>query len=81
MNIIQLLLTGGSTQPMGKELSPMILQERSQHPQKEARLHTHQCPEEALLGGSWDLISTDMSTLIGVISSYKISCLSYNPSS
>ena len=32
------------------------------------------------LGGSWDLVSTVISTLIGVISTYKCSYLNYNPS-
>ena len=31
------------------------------------------------LGGSWDLVSTVISTLIGVISTYKCSYLNYNP--
>ena len=34
----------------------------------------------ALLGGSWDLVSTVISTLSGVISNYKYSYLNYNPS-
>ena len=33
-----------------------------------------------ILGGSWDLVSKVISTLIGVISSYKYSYHSYNPS-
>ena len=33
-----------------------------------------------VLGGSGDLVSKVISTLIGVISSYKYSYLSYNPS-
>ena len=33
-----------------------------------------------LLGGSWDLVSKVISTLIGVISSYKYSYHNYNPS-
>ena len=33
-----------------------------------------------LLGGSGDLVSKVISTLIGVISNYKYSYLSYNPS-
>ena len=33
-----------------------------------------------LLGGSWDLVSNVISTLIGVISSYKYSYLTYKPS-
>ena len=33
-----------------------------------------------LLGGSWDLVSTVISTLSGVISNYKYSYLNYNPS-
>ena len=33
-----------------------------------------------LLGGSWDLVSTVISTLIGVISTYKGSYFNYNPS-
>ena len=32
-----------------------------------------------LLGGSWDLVSKVISTLIGVISSYMSSYLIYNP--
>ena len=35
-------------------------------------------PEYPLLGGSWDLVSTVISTLSGVISSYKFSYLNYN---
>ena len=35
---------------------------------------------ESLLGGSWDLVSTAISTLIGVIGTYKCSYLNYNPS-
>ena len=35
---------------------------------------------EALLGGSWDLVSTVISTLSGVISNCKYSYLNYNPS-
>ena len=34
----------------------------------------------SLLGGSWDLVSTVISTLSGVISNYKYSYLNYNPS-
>ena len=34
----------------------------------------------ALLGGSWDLVSTVISTLTGVISTYKYSYLNCNPS-
>ena len=34
----------------------------------------------SILGGSWDLVSTVISTLIGVISNYKYGYLSYNPS-
>ena len=34
----------------------------------------------SLLGGSWDLVSKVISTLIGVISSYKYSYHNYNPS-
>ena len=33
-----------------------------------------------LLGGSWDLVSKVISTLIGVISSYKYSYHNHNPS-
>ena len=33
-----------------------------------------------LLGGSWDLVSTVISTLSGLISNYKYSYLNYNPS-
>ena len=33
-----------------------------------------------LLGGSWDLVSTVISTLSGVISSYKYCYLNYNSS-
>ena len=33
-----------------------------------------------VLGGSWDLVSKVISTLRGVISNYKYSYLSYNPS-
>ena len=33
-----------------------------------------------LLEGSWDLVSTVISTLSGVISNYKYSYLNYNPS-
>ena len=33
-----------------------------------------------VLGGSWDLVSTVISTLSGVISNYKYSYLNYNPS-
>ena len=32
-----------------------------------------------ILGGSWDLVSKVLSTLIGVISSYKYNYLIYNP--
>ena len=35
---------------------------------------------ELLLGGSWDLVSTVISTINGVISRYKYSYLNYNPS-
>ena len=34
----------------------------------------------AILGGSWDLVSRVISTLVGVISNYNYSCLTYNPS-
>ena len=37
-------------------------------------------PFKAGLGGSWDLVSTVISTLSGVISNYKYSYLNYNPS-
>ena len=33
---------------------------------------------QTLLGGSWDLVSKVVSTLIGVISTYKYSYLIYN---
>ena len=33
-----------------------------------------------VLGGSWDLVSKVISTLIGVISKYKYSYPNYNPS-
>ena len=33
-----------------------------------------------ILGGSWDLVSRVISTLIGVISNYNYSFLTYNPS-
>ena len=33
-----------------------------------------------LLGGSWDLVNTVISTLSGVISSYKYNYLNYNSS-
>ena len=33
-----------------------------------------------VLGGSWDLVSTVISTLSGVTSNYKYSYLNYNPS-
>ena len=33
-----------------------------------------------MLGGSWDLVSMVISTLIGLISNYKYSYLSNNPS-
>ena len=36
--------------------------------------------KEPLLGGSGDLVSKVISTLIGVISGYKYSYLTYNPS-
>ena len=32
-----------------------------------------------ILGGSWDLVSRVISTLIGVISKYNYSYLTYNP--
>ena len=35
---------------------------------------------KCLLKGSWDLVSKVISTLIGVISSYKYIYLTYNPS-
>ena len=35
---------------------------------------------EGLLGGSWDLVSMVISTLIGVISNYKYSYHNNNPS-
>ena len=35
---------------------------------------------QTLLGGSWDLVSRVISTLIGVISNYKYSYLNHNPS-
>ena len=35
---------------------------------------------QTILGGSWDLVSMVISTLSGVISNYKYSCLNYNPS-
>ena len=35
---------------------------------------------QGILGGSWDLVSKVVSTLIGVISSYKYSYPNYNPS-
>ena len=35
---------------------------------------------QILLGGSWDLVSMVIRTLIGVISRYKYSYLDYNPS-
>ena len=37
-------------------------------------------PSPFLLGGSWDLVSTVISTLTGVITSYKYSYLIYNHS-
>ena len=36
---------------------------------------------KARLGGSWDLVSMVISTLIGVISNYKYGYLNNNPSS
>ena len=36
--------------------------------------------EVGVLGGSWDLVSMVISTLSGVISTYKYSYLNYNPS-
>ena len=33
-----------------------------------------------LLGGSWDLVSRVISTVIGVISNYNCTYLTYNPS-
>ena len=33
----------------------------------------------SLLGGSWDLVSRVISTLIGVISNYNCTYLTYNP--
>ena len=39
-----------------------------------------QVPRNLLLEGSWDLVSTVISTLSGVISNYKSSYLNYNPS-
>ena len=36
-------------------------------------------PCQSVLGGSWDLVSKVISTLIGVISNYKYSYLIYNP--
>ena len=39
------------------------------------------CPSgNIILGGSWDLVSRVISTLIGVISNYNYSYLTYNPS-
>ena len=35
--------------------------------------------KELVLGGSWDLVSRVISTLIGVISNYKYTYLNYNP--
>ena len=35
---------------------------------------------ESYFGGSWDLVSTVISTSIGDISTYKCSYLNYNPS-
>ena len=37
-------------------------------------------PKETSLGGLWDLVSTVISALSGVISSYKYSYLNYNSS-
>ena len=34
---------------------------------------------DALLGGSWDLVSGSICTLIGVISNYNCSYLTYSP--
>ena len=36
--------------------------------------------KRVLLGGSWDLVTRDISTLIRVISNYNYSYLTYNPS-
>ena len=47
-----------------------------------AKLNPRTSPtlSKSLLGGSWDLVSKDISTLIGVISSYRYSYPNYNPS-
>ena len=38
------------------------------------------CCTLSVLGGSWDLVSKNISTLIGVESTYKYGYLIYNPS-
>ena len=43
-------------------------------------LYSHHKGSRYLPGGSWDLVSTVMSTLIGVRSKCKYSYLIYNPS-
>ena len=46
----------------------------------EGRKHGNTLVPQALLGGSWDLVRKVVSTLLGVIGSYKYSYPSDNPS-
>ena len=67
----------------GSHYPQSLLHSRCEEGKPEATAAT--CSEEAwlnspVLGGSGDLVSKVISTLIGVISNYKYSYLIYNPS-
>ena len=62
--------------PPKKKEPPAVPKEESQSKAKKAKKNKSGC----ILGGSWDLVSMVISTLIGVTSSYKYSYLHYNPS-
>ena len=69
-----------------KAVWPMTMSHASfRAPASRSTCTTSACPKpaaniRAVLGGSWDLVSKVISTLIVVISSYKYSYPNYNPS-
>ena len=61
-------------------VAPLMPSLSHQKPQEIVAEHTSKPSSTSVLGGSWDLVSKVISTLIGVIGNYKYSYLPYNPS-
>ena len=72
-------LAGFDQRAQAQDLEIQRMRRQLEEAAQRERALREQVRRETVLGGSWDLVSTVISTLSGVISNYKYSYLNYNP--